>query len=179
MYVTPNTKSSRWSIYIHVWLLTYFHIFSLRLETLEYILQQHLIISHCEYQYKNGQIRTTWNYGSKIYCSTSAPKNISQFSNISPNGGNIIYNHCKFSANFRFRKMFYPQNFVVESRVKSSLNLIVKTYINYSYIDYLIILLNKSYSLLFFDEFWLIFFHRIISTLRHARCNGPLFCIID
>jgi hypothetical protein len=89
------TKSSRWSIYIHVWLLTYFHIFSLRLETLEYILQQHLIISHCEYQYKNGQIRTTWNYGSKTYCSSSAPKNISQFSNVSPNGGNIIYNHCR------------------------------------------------------------------------------------
>ena len=24
-----------------------------------------------------------------------------------------LYRHCKFSANFRFRKMFYPQNFVV------------------------------------------------------------------
>jgi hypothetical protein len=43
------TMSSRWSIYIYVWLLTYFHIFSLRLETLEYILQENLIISHCEY----------------------------------------------------------------------------------------------------------------------------------
>jgi hypothetical protein len=25
-----------------------------------------------------------------------------------------LYRHCKFSANFRFRKMFYPPNFVVE-----------------------------------------------------------------
>jgi hypothetical protein len=24
-----------------------------------------------------------------------------------------LYRHCKFSANFMFRKMFYPQNFVV------------------------------------------------------------------
>ena len=44
-------------------------------ETLEYILQDHLMISH--------YMRET------------------------------LYRHCKFSANFRFRKMFYPQNFVV------------------------------------------------------------------
>ena len=39
-----------------------------------------------------------------------------------------LYRHCKFSANFWFRKMFYPLNFVhVTARVKSSLNLVAKT----------------------------------------------------
>jgi hypothetical protein len=60
-----------------------------------------------------------------------------------------LYRHCKFSANFRFRKMFYPQNFVVyKSRVKSSINLIAKTRL---FLFWLYEYSFDSYSLLFFS----------------------------
>jgi hypothetical protein len=51
-----------------------------------------------------------------------------------------LYRHCKFSANFSFRKMFYLQNYVVILRDESSLNLSPR--LDYSYFDYLSILLT-------------------------------------
>jgi hypothetical protein len=85
-------------------------------ETFEYISQDHLMISHCAN--KNGQIGTTWNYRLKTNFSISAAAEYSQnfqtFAQVEVvvYERNIIYRHCKFSANVRFREMFYPQNFV-------------------------------------------------------------------
>jgi hypothetical protein len=63
-------------------------------------------------------------------------------------------------------KMFDSQNFVVNSRVKSSLNLIAKTRLS------LFWLLDSfdCYSLCYSFEFWL-FFQRIISTSRQYVCH--------
>jgi hypothetical protein len=64
-------------------------------------------------------------------------KLFSEFSNICPNAGRCmyiyegkLYRHCKFSANFRFRKMFYPDKISLSNPRElnwSSLNLIAKT----------------------------------------------------
>ena len=123
---------------------------------------------------KMANIRTTWNYGSKTNLSTShaVAKYFRNFQTFAQRRSLYypVYVHEKHSIGITSSlqtsgfviKMFHPQNSVVNSRVKSSLNVIAKTR--------LFLFWLFEYSLLFF---WIltILSPRIISTVKQYVCN--------